>query len=556
MTIAVMASVYTSPTVLAGNQSAIDCTQLSVIQMRIALQLHLVTSEQCVQSFLNRINKLSPLTLPLGSRAVTYTGDNVAAYNALNTNFPGFNAFLSLNANALNQAKQADNALKHGDRRLLLGIPISVNDPISVANLGLTNAWAVASLLPYQPSNNAIIVQNLINAGAIVIGKNNLHEFADGVTAIHFAFGPVRNAYDPSRIAGGDGGGNGTSIAARMVPAAVGNDLGGSVRIPAALNGVIGYRPSFGHYPDQGFNGLNSPFPVNSYMGTAGLMAHTVSDIVLLDSVMTGQAPSVNLFTTVRGLRLGVPDNYYQHLDPQEQAVVNQSLNRLVKAGAIIIHTPNIPGLDPGVSIPSLGFFGNLVTLDNTFSVRAIMVFANIYNQILANTGLPISITSPDVAASVFVVNFLYSLFPDQVSALSYYNYVLSLVATSLGNYESYFTSNKLDAIIYPTTTLPADTIKNIVVNGGNPFTNNLFDFAYTLSDGTPTTVTGAFGANTRLSPSLGTPSLTVPIGLTADKGLPVGMQIEGLPGGDSRVLEVGSAFEKLFKIPAPHSAP
>ena len=234
---------------------------------------------------------------------------------------------------------------------------------------------------------------------------------------------------------------------------------------------------------------------------------------------------------------------------------MNQSLNRLVNAGAILIHTPNIPGLDPGVSIPSLGFFGNLVTLNNTFSVRAIIVFANIYNEIIANTGLPISITSPDVASSVFVTNFLYSLFPDQASALSYYNYVLSLVATSLGNYESYFTSNNLDAIIYPTAILPADTIKNIVENGGNPFTNNLFDFAYTLSDGTPTTVGDAFGANTKLSPSLGTPSLTVPIGLTADKGLPVGMQIEGLPGGDNRVLEVGSAFEKVFRIPEPRSA-
>ena len=296
-----------SPAVLAGNHLAIDCTQLSVIEMRIALQLHLVTSVQCVQSFLNRIDNISPLTLPLGSKAVTYTGDNVAAYNALNTNFPGFNAFLSLNANALNQAKQADNALKHGDLRPLLGIPISVNDPISVANVGLTNAWGVASLLPYRPSNSAIIVQNLINAGAIVIGKNNLHEFADGVTAINFAFGPVRNAYDPSRIAGGDGGGNGTSIAAHMVPAAVGNDLGGSVRIPAALNGVIGYRPSFGHYPDQGFNGVSVPFPLNSYMGTAGLMAHNISDIVLLDSVMIGHVSRVNLFTTVRGLRLGVP---------------------------------------------------------------------------------------------------------------------------------------------------------------------------------------------------------------------------------------------------------
>ncbi len=485
--------------------------------------------------------------------------DNLAAYDALNTEFLGLNAFVSLNAQALAQAKQADILRRNGDKRPLLGIPIAIKDNIAVANLGLTNALGNFTYLPYQPATNGNTAQKLIDAGAIVIGKNNMHEFAASITSINFAFGPARNAYDAQYMAGGSSGGGAASVGARLISAAIGNDIGGSVRTPAAFNGIIGYRPSYGRYPSNFAMTLSwADFPIASPMATDGVMARSVDDVVLLDSAIAGpQVPKVKLNTKLNGLRLGIPEAYYQGLEPTLKAVVDKSLKRLEQKGAVLIRTPTIPGLNPGVSIPELGFLGNLQTLDDVWLARIIAVFQSANDGLAENTGIPNIPDSPDVAAQTLLFNFIYnSTFPNLASAQAYNDYLLTLTAAGLVNYKNYFSENKLDAIVYPTARLMPKTIHDVVVNGGNPFTNGVFDFTITLTDNSVNGVGAAVVANSKLSPYFGTPSLSVPIGLTTDTHLPVGMQIEGLPGGDSRVLEVGSAFEKLFKIPAPHSAP
>ncbi len=174
-----------------------DCTRFTIVEMQKALNNGRVTSEQCVGQFLARINSLSPINTP---HIVSYTGDNAAAYTDLNTTFLGLNAFTSLNANALVQAHKADVSRAQGINKPLLGIPISIKDNIAVADYGLTNSSGIFSQLGYQPVTNNHIVQSLIDAGAIIIGQNNMHEFAFGTSGINFAFGPVRNAYNFSYI--------------------------------------------------------------------------------------------------------------------------------------------------------------------------------------------------------------------------------------------------------------------------------------------------------------------------------------------------------------------
>jgi indoleacetamide hydrolase len=144
---------------------------------------------------------------------------------------------------ALAAARKADGLAARGSfAGPLHGVPIVVKDNIHIA--GLPNSAGTPALKGFVPTANAPVAEKLLRAGAIVLGKTNMHELAFGITSNNAAFGPVRNAYDPSRIAGGSSGGTGAAIAARMAPAGLGSDTGGSVRIPAALNGIAGLRPT------------------------------------------------------------------------------------------------------------------------------------------------------------------------------------------------------------------------------------------------------------------------------------------------------------------------
>ena len=178
----------------------------------------------------------------------------------------------------------------------LHGLPILIKANIATANVP-TSAGTPA-LRDYRPASDAPVVARLFSAGAILLGKTNMHELAYGITSNNGAFGAVHNPYNPALIPGGSSGGNGAAIAARMCPAGLGTDTGGSVRIPAALCGIVGLRPTVGRYSGAGI------VPLSRTMDTAGPMARSVEDLVLLDSVITGQNAPVQP-AALRGLRLG-----------------------------------------------------------------------------------------------------------------------------------------------------------------------------------------------------------------------------------------------------------
>ncbi len=218
---------------------------------------------------------------------------------------PELNAFISLNPKrALSEARAADARLAKGEQCLPLGgVPIAIKDNIQV--IGFANTAGTPALVNFFPKVNAPIIDKLQAAGAIVIGKTNMHELSFGATGYNTAFHlprliGVRNAFDNSRIAGGSSSGSAAALGARLIPIAMGTDTGGSSRAPCALNGCVGFRPTVGRYSSVGIT------PISTSRDTAGPMANSVGDIILLDSILSGA--SLLKPIPAHHIRLGIPD--------------------------------------------------------------------------------------------------------------------------------------------------------------------------------------------------------------------------------------------------------
>ncbi len=246
---------------------------------------------------------------------------------------PTLNAFLTVLAeDARREARQAEEALERGeDWGPLHGIPIGVKDLIDVAGVPTT---AGSDFLRHNVATaDATVVQQLRAAGAIVIGKTHLHEFAIGATNVNPHYGPARNPWNPALSPGGSSGGSAAAVAAGMCPAALGTDTGGSVRVPAALCGLTGLRPPTGQVSTLGV------VPMSWTLDTVGPMAHTAHDVALLMDALDLSAPSRHtdqLREPVRGLRVGQPGDrfFWQETDVEIVAAVHAAVDALADQGA------------------------------------------------------------------------------------------------------------------------------------------------------------------------------------------------------------------------------
>ena len=424
----------------------------------------------------------------------------------------GLNAFIHLDPERV-----LDAASRAGGGRLA-GLPVPVKDNFDTADMPTTGG--TPGLRDHRPARNAPVLQRLIDAGAYVMGKLNMHELAFGITSNNGAFGPARNPHDPSRIPGGSSGGSGAAVAARMAPVAMGTDTGGSVRIPAALCGVAGFRPTTGRYTQEGI------VPISNTRDAAGPLARSVEDLALFDSVIA-QTPDDLPDVSLEGARIGVPRaHFYDNLDPETARVADETLTALVAAGAVLVEAdmPEVPKLDGAAGFP-IALYETVVELDRYLSESGLLLDLN---------GLADAVASPDVAGLLQSVLTPEGAIPEPV-----YREALTQTRPALqAAYADWFETNGVTAAIFPTAPLPAAPIghdETVELNG----------------EQVPTFLT--FIRNTGPSSLAGIPGVTLPAGLSGD-GLPIAMELDGPAGSDRALLALSVAVEAVLP-PTPRPA-
>jgi len=247
---------------------------------------------------------------------------------------PVINAYLTVTADlALKQARRAEKEISRGNYRgALHGIPISLKDLFHTRGIRTTAGSKI--LKNFVPEENAAVVDRLLDSGCILLGKTNLHEFAYGATNVNPHFGAVRNPWNPGRISGGSSGGSAASVSSAQAIASLGTDTGGSIRIPSAACGCVGFKPTFGRVPLQGV------IPLASSLDHVGPLGRCVSDVALLYEHISGAGQSIGAGKIRRGAKaftIGVPRQYFfDRLQADVRRAVLSAISVLERLGAAI----------------------------------------------------------------------------------------------------------------------------------------------------------------------------------------------------------------------------
>ena len=437
------------------------------------------------------------------------------------------NSLIFLNeAAALAAARQIDQDRQAGKSlKPLAGLFIVVKDNINTADMPTTSG--TPSLQNARPTTTAPSLKRLTDAGAIVLAKSNLHELAFGITSTNLSFAkPVKNPYDKTRIPGGSSGGTAAAIAAGIVPCGLGTDTGGSTRVPAALCGVVGLRPSVGNGGAQRrYTDTNAVMPISHTRDTVGPLGRTVADVALLDSVITQTARAQP--ASLQGVRLGVPAAFWAGLDASVAPTAQAAKAKLAAAGAVLVDM-DIPGLFSTNDLISF----QVALHEPIADIPAYLAASGLTGQSIAS--IAAAIASPDVqgAFGAIQADVFGAAYPD---AINIHRPALQKL------YADAFAKHKVEALLFPTTLLAA-TPMDLVKGSGTVSVNG----------GPPVDTFGTYIRNTDPGSNAGIPGLSVPAGLNA-AGLPVGMELDGPLGSDQRLLSLGLALEAaLGRVPAP----
>jgi aspartyl-tRNA(Asn)/glutamyl-tRNA(Gln) amidotransferase subunit A len=257
----------------------------------------------------------------------------------IQTTNPTLNVFLSTNDSALEESIAADTDLGLDTRpSLLRGIPLSVKDLFFTRNMPTTGGSRAPIPIP-NPPGEARVITRLREAGAVLLGKTNLHEFAFGITNENEHYGACLNPWRVDRMTGGSSGGSAAAVAAGLGVASLGTDTRGSIRIPAALCGVSGLKPTLGNVPTHGV------IPLSSTMDHVGPMARTVEDLVAIMAVIAPSRPNRDLKAAERRtkrLTLGVCDYYFENIQAPVEEAVRKAI-RLFEEAAIEVVEVDLP---------------------------------------------------------------------------------------------------------------------------------------------------------------------------------------------------------------------
>lgn len=451
--------------------------QWSLEQAIKALDARLCSAEELTQATLQRIQK----------------------YN------PGLRAFLAVSEHAMAAARRADERRAAADGAgvpLLTGVPVAIKDLLDTADLPTT--YGGRHFQGHTPSRSASVVRRLEEAGAIIIGKTNLHEYAFGTTTENPHYGNTVNPWNRSKIAGGSSGGSSAALVAGLCFAAIGTDTGGSIRIPAALTGHVGFKPTYGLVSKTGV------FPLAASLDHVGPMTRTVADAAILLNLLAGYDPEdsgavqqpVRDYTRrlqATPLRIGVPRSFFFdkcHVNVLQ--VVQQALLDLERSGHQLIEV-DVPLID---EVPDAQ---TVVINSEAFAVHATQFRNNpaAYGEDVRRRleGAAEVRGHQYVKAMAFRKTFrlgLDRLF-QQIDVLA--TPTTPLVATDVGQLKAHIRAQEVNVRAHLTR-----------------YTN-----PWNLS---------------------GLPALSIPCGLSQD-GLPVGLQLVGPWFGDAKLLDVGRRLEE-----------
>jgi aspartyl-tRNA(Asn)/glutamyl-tRNA(Gln) amidotransferase subunit A len=419
---------------------------------------------------------------------------------------PVLRAFITVTGDlARRQARRAEREIARGRwRGPLHGIPVTLKDLYWTAGIRTTGGSRI--LADFVPSANATATERLHGAGAVLLGKTNLHEFAAGVTTDNPHWGTCQNPWKLGYIPGGSSGGSGAAVAASLGLASLGSDTGGSIRIPAAFCGIVGHKPTYGLVPRHGI------LPESWSLDHGGPMTRTAADAAIVLQAIAGHDPrdptssprpvpafARALRADLRGVRLGVPRNYYfDVVDPEVERAVRRAIATLGALGARVVDV-RVPGVE--------------AALDTCFVV-AWAEAAHYHRRWLSTRAAEYG---PDVRA--LLEGALLYLASDYLQGQQ----VRALIRRSLAE-----VFRRVDVLVSPTAPLAATPIGRLetVIRGRRV---SVLDVAARL---------------TCVANLTGEPACSVPCGFTR-AGLPVGLMIHGRAFEDATVLRVAHAYEQ-----------
>jgi aspartyl-tRNA(Asn)/glutamyl-tRNA(Gln) amidotransferase subunit A len=450
-----------------------------------------------------RKRKLSPLEL---TRALL---DRIDQLNPL------LNAYLTVCAeSALKQAARAEMELggktrgKKRDRGPLHGIPISLKDNIYSQDVRTTGGSKI--LQDFVPLHDAPVVAALKTAGAVILGKTNMHEFAYGTTTDNPHFGPVRNPWDQERIAGGSSGGSAAALAAGLCYGSIGTDTGGSIRIPAALCGVVGVKPGLGRVS------VDDVIPLSPTLDFVGPLARTIEDAALMLGPICVRGKNEPKFRpgrmrSRRGRRptLGIPKEFFlEILDPEVHTAFETALRLLEKGGAQLKE----------VSFPQMKETEDAGTQIALAESTAYHQDAGWYPARSDDYGEDVR-SRLELGTKVTAVRYLQAReFREKFKGL----------------FHETMSANGIDALVAPTTPIAAPKIGEETVR----------------IKGSDYPVRALLLRLNRPANIVGVPAISVPCGLTKT-GLPVGLQFIGDWADEALLLEIARGFERAFPLTA-----
>jgi aspartyl-tRNA(Asn)/glutamyl-tRNA(Gln) amidotransferase subunit A len=401
------------------------------------------------------------------------------------------NAFITVTGErARREARRAEASLRRHESRPLLGVPIAIKDLFSTRGVRTTAGSSI--LRDWIPARDATAVARLRAVGAVSLGKLNLHEFAYGVTNANPHWGVARNPHDPERIPGGSSGGSAIAVVAGLCAGSIGTDTGGSIRIPAALCGCVGLKPTFGAVP------LDGVIPLGRSLDHAGPITRSVADAGLLFEVMAARPASTS--PPVRRLRIGVPDQFFfEQVDRGVSKAVRGALDELRSAG-LRLRPVKLPQM-------SLTVAAQLVTL----RAEALAYHAGWIRSRPRSYGRDTRVRL-------------------QLGALvAATDYLLAQQARERMKAELRTIFTEVDILVTPTVPITAPKLGERYVRWGKR----------------QETVDGALVRFTQAFNLTGVPAISVPCGLA--HGLPVGIQMIAPWNEEARLLGVGKLLEKLL---------